>query len=82
MRPMTAAIALDIDQCAHCGLVIADDQFLLVYCGQCGFEYCSDHAEAAEHDCTTICADSEAFLQDLSAEQQAIRRAAIPAGPL
>ena len=66
---MNAAISLDIDQCAHCGLVVADDQFVLIYCGDCGFEYCAEHADAEEHDCCTVCAESEALLQQLVAEQ-------------
>ncbi len=51
---MNAAIALDIDQCAHCGLVFAEDQFLLVYCSDCSLEYCKEHAEPEEHHCRLI----------------------------
>lgn len=54
---MNAAISLDIDQCAHCGLVIADDQFLLVYCGDCGFEYCKEHSRPDEHRCRIVCTE-------------------------
>ena len=57
---MTEAYSVDIDQCAHCGLVLGEDQFLLLYCGECGFEYCSEHADVDHHDCSNICAESGA----------------------
>jgi hypothetical protein len=49
---MNAAYDVDIDQCAHCGLVLGEDQFLLTYCGDCGFEYCREHAEPEDHECS------------------------------
>jgi predicted nucleic acid binding AN1-type Zn finger protein len=58
LATMTEAYSVDIDQCAHCGLVLGEDQFLLLYCGECGFEYCSEHAGVERHDCSTICAES------------------------
>jgi len=57
---MTEAYSVDIDQCAHCGLVLGEDRFLLLYCGDCGFEYCSEHASVEHHDCSSICAESGA----------------------
>ena len=57
---MTEAYSVDIDQCAHCGLVLGEDQFLLLYCGDCGFEYCSEHASVDHHECSSICAESGA----------------------
>ena len=58
---MTADYGVDIDQCAHCGLVLGEDRFLLVYCGDCGFEYCADHAPCDEHNCRSVCDDSRAI---------------------
>ncbi len=55
---MNQVYSVDIDQCAHCGLVLGEDQFLLAYCGTCGFDYCSEHVNAGEHDCATVCEET------------------------
>ncbi len=52
---MTPDYGVDIDQCAHCGLVLGEDRFLLLYCADCGFEYCAAHAPADEHECRSVC---------------------------
>jgi predicted nucleic acid binding AN1-type Zn finger protein len=57
---MTEVYSVDIDQCAHCGLVLGEDQFLLLYCGDCGFEYCAEHAGAEHHECSRFGEESGA----------------------
>jgi hypothetical protein len=58
---MSEGYRVDIDQCAQCGLVVAEDQFLLAYCGDCGFEYCQDHAAPEGHRCIEARAESAAL---------------------
>lgn len=58
---MTQDYGVDIDQCAHCGLVLGEDSFLLHYCAACGFEYCASHAPADEHECRIVCQDNREF---------------------
>ena len=54
LRAMNTGYTVDIDQCAHCGLVVGEDQFLLTYCGDCGFEYCREHAQRENHECSVV----------------------------
>ena len=54
MRAMNTGYTVDIDSCAHCGLVVGEDQFLLTYCGDCGFEYCREHAQRENHECSVV----------------------------
>jgi hypothetical protein len=53
---MEPVIQLDIDQCAHCGLVVADDA-ALEFCAACSFEYCRQHCDPTRHECWAICTE-------------------------
>jgi predicted nucleic acid binding AN1-type Zn finger protein len=60
---MNTGYTIDIDQCAHCGLVVGEDQFLLTYCSECGFEYCNEHAEPENHECSVV-SDEESAAEE------------------